>query len=925
LLQRLGRPAAWWLFTALLAVSGVTGGLDRSVHDGLDRIRGTRPTTEGVILVTIDAESLGALGPLPWSWDVLGRLAAPILDADPPAIGILPYPDRLFPISTPPTGPLAEAIAEGHVVLSERLSASPQGGRPSATLGLTESPAADLLRGARAGVRELEVDPGGRIRRQRLTHATTAGDRPAVEVELLSAAGASPPPGDELAVSFVGPPGAIARVSAIKVLRGEIPAGSFSERIVLIGLTAPGLAHLHATPVSPGPELMTGAEVHANALATVLDGRRIREWSWLGIALLLPLILLLDLAVRRVDLGVALLRSGVAATATLAVLAALSAWMEHQLPIVPAALACLGPTLLESLARASRTRRRVRQLLVDLSQSPTFRTSGGGPSSGDQFWNYLAGFLAQFTGFDRVVIGEQTGRKDHYEWRGSHDVELSEVELQPAATRKLRRQRTLQEGRPAVLPGAPWSGHDDLIALPLGAGEQVHAMALLIAPGASRVLRSEGVRLQAAGAVGGRMLEQRRSAQVAMWTSLPRSKRSEHRRRRGGLPGPFHRVGIDHQVDIAGVLTRLVLDDRAQFRGILQALPVGATFADMMGEVQLINEAARRILEASGGRYTTGANLPTLVASLTRRPVEEISAALFATYRTNEPTVFHWETRGAAPHTYRMQVRPVADVRSDDRRDGDAVTPRPTPLGYLCMLDDVTASRETQRGMLTVLEALTRRAESHLTSLHRVGRLVLAQRDLPLESAGLVSQMLAQADSLVSLIEEFATTLGPTEGSETGVIPVDPCELINAVVEEVDQAVGGGFRLKIAARGPITPVLMDRARVARALNRILFDSLVNSPGEAVTVVDVKEDRAQVTLEVRDEGYGIPEAVLQQLDADHPADADSADGLTRIAVDVREGGGRLQIESEVGRGTTYSMGFSKRVKVSDLPTGPGEDP
>lgn len=925
MLQRLGRPAAWWLITTLLVVSGATRGLDRTAHDGLQRLRGARHTAEGVILVTIDAESLGALGPLPWSWEVLGRLITPVLEADPPAIGLLPYPDQLFPATEVPKGPLADAIAEGRVVLSSRLQSSPLGELPTTTRGLPDSPAGDLLRGAEAGVRALRTDPGGRVRRQALHHRTTAGEQAALEAVLLVAAGIElPPRRDEVGISYVGPPGEIARVSAIKVLRGEIPRGSFAHRVVLLGLTAAGIAPVHATPVSTGPELMAAAEVHANVLATVLDGRHVREWGWLGVLLLAPLILLTDLLVRRVDLGLAALRGGAVLAVCLVAFAAASAWLDLRLPLAAGALACVGPVALEASARASRTRRRVQQLLVDLSQSPTFRTGGGGARGGEQFWNYLAGFLAQFTGIDRVVVGERTGGKHLYEWRGAHDVELAEVDLAPSALRKLRLQRTLLEGRPAVVSGAAWSGHDDLLALPLGSGDEIHAMALLVVPNAGQVLRGEGARLVAAGAVGGRMLEQRRSAQVAMWSSLPRAKRSEHRRRGGGLAGPFHRVGIDHQVDIAGVLTRLVLDDRVQFRGILQSLPVGATFADMMGEVQLINEAARRILETSGCRYTAGANLPTLVGDLTHRPVEEISAALFAAYRTNEPTVFHWETRGAASHTYRMQVQLVSESPGGGGEDRGAATARPAPLGYLCVLDDVTATRETQKGMLTVLEALTQRAESHLASLHRVGRLVLSQSDLPLESAGLVSQMLAQADSLVSLIEEFATTLGPTDGSETGVIPVDPCEFVSAAVEEVGAALGDGERLEIVATGPVTPVLMDRTRIARALNRILFDSLINSPAEAVTVVDVKEERTRVILEVRDEGYGIPVAVLDQLDTDQEGALDPADGLARVARDVRDGGGRLTIESRVGHGTTYDLVFSKRVKVSDLPTGPGED-
>ncbi len=925
LLQRFGRPVGWWAFLAVLVLTGATTRADLNLHDLLCRLRGDRPTSHGVILVAIDADSLGALGPLPWSWAELDRLMAPVLAASPPAVGLLPYPDELFPADEEPAGALAAAIANGRVVLASRLFTPEGAPLPSATPGLSGTPAARLLGGARAGVVRVRTDRGGRVRRQDLSHETTTGGEPSIEALLLADAGhpADSLP-DPLAISFVGRPGEIAHVPAVKVVRGEIEARSFMDRVVLIGVTEPGLGRRHTTPTSPGPVLMSAAEIHASAVATVIDGRRVREWWWLGVLLLAPWVLAVDLAVRRVDLATGALRCGLFALVSLAAVVAASLVGDLRLPVIGALLAAAGPLGLEAAARTARTRRRVQQLLVDLSHTPTFRTSGGSARHGEQFWNYLASFLAQFTGIDRVVVGERQGRAHVYEWRGAHGVELDEVRVGPQEVRKLRLHRALVEGRPAVLAGADWSGHDELLALPLGAGDEVHALALLVTTDAGQALRGDGARLVAAGAVGGRMVEQRRSTQAAIWSSMPRSQRAERQRSGRGLEGPFRRVGVDHQVDIAGVLTRLVLDDRQQFRGILQALPVGTVFADMMGEVQLINGAAQRVLEASRQRSGPGANLPTLIGELTSRPAEEISAALFAAYTTDEPTVFHWETAGAAPRTFRLSVRPVADVRVEREGDDEGAVVRPTPLGYLGVIEDITASRETQRGMLTVLETLTRRAEGHVSTLHRVGRMLLAQADLPLESAGHVSQMLSQADVLVSLIEEFATTLGPTEGSDSGVIPVDPAELAGAVVDEVGASMSADHRLKIRASGPITPVLMDRSRVARALHRILYDSLINSPADAATTIEVTEDRARVTVEVRDEGYGIPEAVLEQLEADADGPVDPADGLARIAHDVRTGGGQLAIDSRVGHGTTFRLLFSKRVKVSDLPTGPGAD-
>jgi len=104
-------------------------------------------------------------------------------------------------------------------------------------------------------------------------------------------------------------------VSMARVLRGEIPAGYFREKIVLVGATALGIADIRATPF--GRLDFPGVEIRANAIDNILHDdfiqrgavqNRIDEWmiflfgvplglwlavvrprwTWLSILLLLP-------------------------------------------------------------------------------------------------------------------------------------------------------------------------------------------------------------------------------------------------------------------------------------------------------------------------------------------------------------------------------------------------------------------------------------------------------------------------------------------------------------------------------------------------------------------------------------------------------------------------------------------------------------
>jgi CHASE2 domain-containing sensor protein len=75
-------------------------------------------------------------------------------------------------------------------------------------------------------------------------------------------------------IDFRGPSGTVRRVSALDVLDGRVPAREFHDKAVVIGVVARGTPDIHRTPLDAG---MPGAEVQANALATMLRGEPLRD------------------------------------------------------------------------------------------------------------------------------------------------------------------------------------------------------------------------------------------------------------------------------------------------------------------------------------------------------------------------------------------------------------------------------------------------------------------------------------------------------------------------------------------------------------------------------------------------------------------------------------------------------------------------
>jgi adenylate cyclase len=126
--------------------------------------------------------------------------------------------------------------------------------------------------GATAANGNLTPDPGGVVRRtpyelQDLKSFGVAAAEAPGDVE----ADPSDFDDDGAWIDYPGPPGTIDSVSFSRVLEGKFPPGTFTDKFVVVGTTAPSLQDVHPTSTS-GDDLMSGPEIQANTISTVLRG-----------------------------------------------------------------------------------------------------------------------------------------------------------------------------------------------------------------------------------------------------------------------------------------------------------------------------------------------------------------------------------------------------------------------------------------------------------------------------------------------------------------------------------------------------------------------------------------------------------------------------------------------------------------------------
>jgi len=80
-----------------------------------------------------------------------------------------------------------------------------------------------------------------------------------------------------LLINYPGPPKTFTHVSITDILKGQVPPGTFKDRIVLVGATAFGTYDLRNTPFSP---LYPGTEVHASVIDNILTQSYMARPEW---------------------------------------------------------------------------------------------------------------------------------------------------------------------------------------------------------------------------------------------------------------------------------------------------------------------------------------------------------------------------------------------------------------------------------------------------------------------------------------------------------------------------------------------------------------------------------------------------------------------------------------------------------------------
>ncbi|HOG45966.1 MAG TPA: ATP-binding protein, partial [Anaerolineae bacterium] len=390
---------------------------------------------------------------------------------------------------------------------------------------------------------------------------------------------------------------------------------------------------------------------------------------------------------------------------------------------------------------------------------------------------------------------------------------------------------------------------------------------------------------------------------------------SEHSRR-AELTGPaelqdlaaaFNRMAGDISARDAQSdrLLRRVQRQAAELNATIAAIPDGVLIFDPSGAIVRANGAAEAIFGYS--------------AEQRRLPVRERVATQQITHPDGQPVAIEeicsaralrGETVHGALEVIRRQPKDTwlaVSAAPIYAADGEL-------LGAVACFTDITAMHDLQEQRDDIMRTVSHDLRNPLTVVHGQAELLLRW----LERAGLTGHerrsamaILAGARRMNIMIQDLVDTVRLESGQLS--LDLHPLHLYPFVLDLREQMPDAGERERICIQevAGLPPVRADAARLERVVSNLLSNALKYSPPESEVTVGFACQGGEVVTSVVDHGQGIAPEELPCLFARYfrsPATRSQHEGLGlglyigKMLVEAH--GGRIWVESIVGRGSTF---------------------
>ncbi len=331
-----------------------------------------------------------------------------------------------------------------------------------------------------------------------------------------------------------------------------------------------------------------------------------------------------------------------------------------------------------------------------------------------------------------------------------------------------------------------------------------------------------------------------------------------------------------------------VRDAQNKLEAILAGTADGILVTDTDRRVLLLNEAAVRILdccsaEAAIGRSVYELSLPQELYTLFEQRIDVVADSRI-------------ELPGKEGRTYNAHLTAVAGV------------------GFVVVMQDVTHFKELEAIKNEFVSTVSHDLRSPLTAIRGFVDLIEMTGPLNAQQSAFVAKIRNSVNDITELITDLLDLSRIERGAEFEMTPLDLGTVISESVDVLrGQAVAKNQHVELSV-AELPPVLGNRIRLGQVVKNLVGNAIKYTPEGGHIHVSAEARDGQVLVHVRDSGIGISAADQVRLfEKFYRVKRPETDGIpgTGLGLAIAQGiveqhGGRIWVESELNRGSTFTF-------------------
>ena len=368
----------------------------------------------------------------------------------------------------------------------------------------------------------------------------------------------------------------------------------------------------------------------------------------------------------------------------------------------------------------------------------------------------------------------------------------------------------------------------------------------------------------------------------------------------------FSHSGSKRKIDALNVLTAVTVEQRCE-ASTLAHIDDGVAIAYLDGTLALIN--------------------PTLMtfAGLTNEQVSKIDLFdLLNKFRTDvfdEPEIAVRrvlqsgdEYEGELNFEAKSQILNLRISLLRERHGKNA----DEPIGIALYVKDLTATKEYEKLKSDMISLMSHELRTPLTSINGFAELLTADENIPAQAREFVSIIANESQRMSRMNNTFlsVTQLQRKDKQEVLKIPLRLDEVVRETINSL-QPVAKKKRIRLIEQPAhrIPPVAADKSLITQAVKNLVNNAIKYSPERTTVTVSTALEAESVRVCVEDRGFGIPAESKERVwdkfyrvvrEGQEKDEESTGLGLSFVREVVEQHGGRVDLDSEEGRGSKFSF-------------------